>query len=125
MYLGDVSRGRCPRQISARSRRALEHFSHVFIPRIELVLMRGEMARDEAQRGIAVPKLRNEPALPACAMISSYSASGSASVCVWGGGRTLFPMTVANPVAAYEVWIARMSPASIAARLRDTARLWR
>ncbi len=55
---------RCPRQMSSRSRRALEYFSHVFIPRVELVLMRGEMARDEAQRGVAVPKLRDEPALP-------------------------------------------------------------
>ncbi len=68
--LGDVSRRciskarRCPRQMSSRSRRALEYFSHVFIPRVELVLMRGEMARDEAQRGVAVPKLRDEPALP-------------------------------------------------------------
>ena len=79
MYLGDVSRGRCPRQMSSRSRRALEYFSHVFIPRVELMLVRGEMARDEAQRGVAVPKLRNEPALPAHAMTSSYSASDSAS----------------------------------------------
>jgi len=83
--------------MSSRSRRALEYFSHVFIPRVELVLMRGEMARDEAQRGVAVPKLRNEPALPH----TPWRARIQQVVQPVGrGARTLFPMTVANPVAA-------------------------